>query len=446
MKRIAALLKKFTPRSLFGRALMILVLPILLLQVVVAVLFIQRHYDGVTEQMATAVAREIKFVIAQIESLPDLAAAEAMLTSIEIPLGFDFGLHPGERVEAEAFRALYDVTGGVIEQTLKTELRRPMSLDLVSFPKHVDARIATTKGVLQVLIPRRRMNASNPHLLLVWMTVTSLALTGVAVVFLRNQIRPIRELSTVASAFGRGRSLPFRPSGAEEVRRAGIAFLDMRTRLERQMQQRTRMLSGVSHDLRTPLTRMKLALAVAEPIPEIAELGRDVSEMEHMLDAFLAFARGEAGELSSDTDPVELAEEIVEDARRRGRDIALATEIATPAERTVALRRQAVKRCVVNLVENALAYGETVALGVRLGARAVEFTVEDDGPGIPPEKREEVVRPFTRLDEARGQNIASGVGLGLSIALDVARSHGGGLTLDESPRLGGLRATVRLPR
>ncbi|MBK0399416.1 two-component sensor histidine kinase [Limibaculum sp. M0105] len=446
MKRISATLKKFTPRSLFRRALMILVLPILLLQVVVAVLFIQRHYDGVTGQMATAVAREIRFVISQIENLPDVDAANEMLATIAIPLGFDFSLRPDDRVEPDAVRALYDVTGGVIEETLKDELRRPMALDLVTYPKHVDARISTTKGVLQVLIPRRRMNASNPHLLLVWMTTISVVLTTVAVIFLRNQVRPIRELATVASAFGRGRSLPFRPSGAEEVRRAGIAFVDMRNRIERQMQQRTRMLSGVSHDLRTPLTRMKLALAVIDPSPETAELSRDVSEMEHMLDAFLAFARGEAGELSSDTDPVELAEEIAEDARRRGRELALVAEVETPGERAVSLRRQAVKRCVVNLVENALAYGDTVSLGVRLGPKSVEFTVEDDGPGIPPDKREEVLRPFTRLDEARGQNIASGVGLGLSIALDIARSHGGSLSLDESRRLGGLRACVRLPR
>lgn len=446
MKRISTVLKKFTPRSLFGRALMITVLPILISQIVVAFLFIQRHYDGVTGQMASAVARELDFVVAQVESLPDVKSAEAMLATVEIPFGFDFRLEPDARVEPEALRAFYDVTGSVIEETLKTEVSRPLSLDMVSFPKHVDARIATDKGVLNVLIPRRRMNASNPHLLLVWMTATSLALTTVAVLFLRNQVRPIRDLSTVAAAFGRGRSLPFRPSGAEEVRRAGIAFLDMRARIERQMQQRTRMLSGVSHDLRTPLTRMKLALAVSERTPEVAELERDVQEMEHMLDAFLAFARGEAGESSVETDPVELAEEIAEDARRRGREVTVMAEVETPGRRLMEMRRQAVKRCIVNLVENALAYGDTVSLSVRLASKSIEFAVEDDGPGIPPESREEVLRPFARLDEARSQNIASGVGLGLSIALDVARSHGGSLSLEDSPRLGGLRAVVRLPR
>ena len=446
MKRIASTLKKLTPRSLFARALLILVMPILILQVVVAVLFIQRHYDGVTGQMASAVAREIEFVISQVEAAPDADAAANLLPQLELPFGFELRLEPKGPVDPGTRRTFYDLTGSVIAGTLKREIRRPIELDLIVYRKHVNARIETTRGVLEVIVPRRRMNAANPHLLFVWMTLTALVLTTVAVLFLRNQVRPIRDLSTVASAFGRGRVLPFRPSGADEVRRAGIAFLDMRTRLERQIQQRTRMLSGVSHDLRTPLTRMKLALAVSDPTPETAELERDVAEMEHMLSAFLAFARGEAGEATLPVDPVELAEEIVDDARRAGHDIALDVIVETPDAPTVDIRRQAVKRCVVNLCDNALAYAERVALTIRLLRQRVEFVVEDDGPGIPPERRDDVLKPFTRLDEARGQNISSGVGLGLSIALDVARSHGGTLDLDESADLGGLRATVRLPR
>lgn len=446
MKRITATLKTFAPRSLFARALLILVLPILILQIVVAVLFIQRHYDGVTGQMASAVAREIEFVVSQVEGARDAEAAADLLPQLELPFGFELRLGPDEPVEPGTRRTFYDLTGSVIAGTLASDIRRPLDLDLIAYRKHVYARIATNKGVLEVIIPRRRMNAANPHLLFVWMTLTAFALTGVAVLFLRNQVRPIRELSSVATAFGRGRVLPFRPSGADEVRRAGIAFLDMRTRIERQIQQRTRMLSGVSHDLRTPLTRMKLALAVSDPTPETAELERDVAEMEHMLNAFLAFARGESGEATLPMDPVDLAREIVEDVRRTGRDIALDVAMETPEVPLVDLRRQAVKRCIVNLCDNALAYGRRVALTVRVLRQRIEFVVEDDGPGIPADQREEVVKPFTRLDEARGQNIASGVGLGLSIALDVARGHGGSLDLDESPALGGLRATVRLPR
>ena len=206
------------------------------------------------------------------------------------------------------------------------------------------------------------------------------------------------------------------------------------------------MLSGVSHDLRTPLTGLTLALAVADDTPELREIGRDVDEMEHMLDAFLNFARGEGGEIAEFTDPAELAGEIAADARRKGIELALFSQIETPADPAVDVRRLALKRCLTNLVDNAASYGAHVSLSVRLTRRFLEFVVEDDGPGIPEDKREAVLRPFTRLDEARNQDVAAGVGLGLSIAQDIARSHGGSLLLDDSPRRGGLRATVLLPR
>ncbi|MEM1278118.1 MAG: ATP-binding protein, partial [Pseudomonadota bacterium] len=312
--------------------------------------------------------------------------------------------------------------------------------------KSVVIDVYTGKGVLQVIVGRRQLNAANPHLLLVWMAGTAIALTAVATMFLRNQIRPIRELAKTAIAFGRGRSEPFRPGGAEEVRRAGHAFLDMRSRIERQMDQRTRMLSGVSHDLRTPLTRMRLALAVAEPTLETKELTQDVAEMEHMLDAFLDFAKGANGEAPELCSPIDLADEVVRDARRQSKAVAAYTEIETPDQREVVLRRAETKRCLTNLVVNAMSYGDQVSLTTRLTKRYLEFVVEDNGPGIPPDRRDEVLKPFTRLDESRNQDIASGVGLGLSIALDIVRSQGGSLRLSESERLGGLAASVILPR
>jgi two-component system osmolarity sensor histidine kinase EnvZ len=446
MQGIRVLLKKFLPKSLFGRALLILLLPILLLQAVVASMFVQRHYDAVTEQMAGSVARELNFAIARIEAAGTREEARAVLAEIAPQFGMEMGLDEGSVVETRALRAFYDFTGGVIEETLKDVVHRPIALDLINLRKFADARIVTTKGVLRVQIPRSRMNASNPHQLFIWMTVAALLLALVAVVFLRNQIRPINELARAAAAFGRGRAVAFRPSGAVEVRSAGAAFVNMRARIERQIEQRTRMLSGVSHDLRTPLTRMKLALAVAGDIPELREISRDVDEMEHMLDAFLDFARGEGGELAEPADPAELAGEIAADARRKGIALALYIQIETPAEPEVDLRRRALKRCLTNLVDNAASYGSQVSLSTRLNRRFLEFAVEDDGPGIPEDKRDAVLRPFTRLDEARNQNVASGVGLGLSIAQDIARSHGGSLLLDDSPRLGGLRATVLLPR
>ncbi len=440
------LLKKYLPKSLFWRSVLIVVLPVLLLQAVVTTTFLQRHYDGVTVQMVEGVARELNFAVAEVEAAADLPSARIRLAELARPLDIEFALDPEMEVSPEALRRFYDVTGGAIEETLKARVRNPLSLDLIVFDKHVDARIRTAKGVLQALIPRRRLNAANPHLLLVWMGVASVLLVTIALLFLRNQVRPIRELARAATAFGRGRSQPFRPSGAEEVRRAGAAFIDMRNRIERQLESRTRMLSGVSHDLRTPLTRMKLALAVADDNEEMRELASDVREMEHMLDAFLAFARGEGAEEAEPVDPAALVDEIAHEARRKGTEIAVFSQIETPDEPEVEVRRHAIKRCITNLVENAAAYGENTALSLRLGRRFVEFTVEDSGPGIPADRRDEVMRPFTRLDEARNQNVASGVGLGLTIAADIARSHGGGLTLGDSERLGGLKATVMIPR
>ena len=446
MQGIRFFLKKFLPKTLFGRALLILLLPILLLQAVVASMFVQRHYDAVTGQMAGSMARELKFAIARIEEAETMSDARAVLNEIAPQFGMEMSLSEGSVVDAPALREFYDFTGGIIDETLKDIVRRPITLDLINLRKFADARILTGKGVLRVLIPRGRMNPSNPHQLFIWMTVAALLLAVVAVLFLRNQIRPINELARAAAAFGRGRAVAFRPSGAVEVRSAGAAFVNMRSRLERQIEQRTRMLSGVSHDLRTPLTRMKLALAVADDTPELREISRDVDEMEHMLDAFLDFARGEGGEIAEPTDPAALAEEIAADARRKGVELALYSQIETPDEPEIDIRRLALKRCLTNLVDNAASYGAHVALSTRLTRRFLEFVVEDDGPGIPEDKREAVLRPFTRLDEARNQDIAAGVGLGLSIAQDIARSHGGSLMLDDSPRLGGLRATVMLPR
>jgi two-component system osmolarity sensor histidine kinase EnvZ len=443
---LLASLKRSLPRSLFARALLILVIPILGLQAVVTVIFIQRHFEGVTEQMASAVALELLSAVAIAEGAEGPAEAAEALGAFAVPLGLFLTLEPGGEVIPRARRRFYDVSGGALADTLRDNIGRPLAIDLVSDDKVAFVRLSTARGVLAAEIPRRRMVASNPHLLLVWMLATSGVLTFIAILFLRNQVRPIRVLATAAEEFGKGRSVRFRPAGAEEVRRAGAAFLAMRARIERQIEHRTRMLSGVSHDLRTPLTRIRLALAMTDASRERDEIARDAEEMERMLDGFLAFARGEAGEDPVAADPVAIAEEIGDNVRRAGREIAVIAVTDTPADRLVTVRRGAVKRAVHNLVDNALGHGRVATLSVRLMAKAVEFTVEDDGPGIPEEAREEALKPFVRLDEARNQDRTAGVGLGLSIALDIARSHGGTLELGTSARLGGLRAILRLPR
>ncbi|MEM9146869.1 MAG: ATP-binding protein [Pseudomonadota bacterium] len=439
-------LKRTLPKSLFWRAFLILVIPILVLQGVVASVFIRRHYDAVTEQMAGSVAQELAFAVRLVEAAEDQSQAATQLRRLARPLGLGLALDPNGVVAPGVERVFYDRTGRVVAEIIQRRIANPLSMDFRRLRKRVDIRILTDQGVLRAQVPRGRVNASNPHLVLVWMTVTAAGLTIVAAIFLRNQMRPIRELALAAAAFGRGRTVPFRPRGAEEVRWAGHAFLDMRKRIERQIGQRTTLLSGVSHDLRTPLTRMKLALAVAEPSPEVEEIGRDVAEMERMIEAFLEFARGEGAEEPLPVDVVALGREVVADAARGGAPVDLHPVIETPEDPAVPLRRAAIKRCLTNLVDNAVRYGARVELGIRLTPRVAEFTVEDDGPGIPSDRRDEALKPFSRLDESRNQDEGSGVGLGLSIALDVARSHGGALSLDDSPTLGGLRATVLLPR
>src|SRR6056297_1244978 len=337
MARTGSLLKRYLPTSLYWRAFLILVIPILALQGVVAAVFVRRHYDAVTEQMAGSVAREIGYAIRAVEEAPTGMAAAKLLREMSAPFGLDLTLEPYGAVEPGDRRAFYDFTGSVIAETIDRRIERPVSLDFIEVRKRVDLRVETDRGVLVALIPRGRMNASNPHLLLVWMTSAALGLIAVAAIFLRNQVRPIRDLALAATAFGRGRSVGFRPAGAEEVRRAGHAFIDMRKRIERQIGQRTLMLSGVSHDLRTPLTRMKLALAVMDPTPETEEIRRDVVEMERMIDAFLDFARGEGSEAPELSDPAELAAEVAEAARRDGRPVEVESRIDTPEAREMPL-------------------------------------------------------------------------------------------------------------
>ena len=439
-------LRTFLPRSLFGRALTILLVPIVALQLVVGLVFFQRHYQRVTEQMTRNVAYELAYAVEEIDTASDPVEAAARVAQLARPLELGLGFEPGATVEPGVTRDFLDLTGAKVAETFRASMPPPLAIDLSD--SHVAViRMQTRAGVLEATIPRDRLSVSNPHQLLVLMILASILLTAVAIVFLRNQVRPIRALAEAAEAFGKGRAAPFRPAGAEEVRRAGAAFLSMRSRLERQIEQRTQMLSGVSHDLRTPLTRMKLTLALMDETEETRDLLQDTDQMERMLAEFLAFARGDSREETVPTDPFALAERVAEDARRAGAEVTLVRLPENGRDTLVPLRPGSMGRALTNLVGNAARHGSRVLLTVRLSDKWVAFVVEDNGPGIPEADRARALQPFTRLDEARSQAVGGGsVGLGLSIAMDVARSHGGSLELGDSVDLGGLRATFRIPR
>src|SRR6056297_1251252 len=424
-------LKPYLPRNLYGRAILILLLPVVTVLLVVSVVFIQRHFEGVTEQMTRSVSREVRLI------LQEGGESHPVAETLEI----DVAQIPPETVPRRDNRRWYDFTGRFVIRNFDQILPSLVAVDLPD-DHVVHLYFDRPDGALKLSFDRRRVSASNPHQLLVNMVVFGGLMTVVSYFYLRNQLRPITRLARAAEAFGRGRHVAYRPSGATEVRAAGSAFLDMRARIERQIEQRTLMLSGVSHDMRTPLTRLKLGLSMLDD-DERAALQQDVEDMERLLDEFLAFARGAQEGEPEPVDPVALVSQIIEDFQRGNVPVTLAL---IEGEGQVALRPGGIRRAVENLVGNATRYGTRAEVSVLITDKTLRIRVEDDGPGIPADQREEAVKPFARLDPARNQNTGTGVGLGLSIALDIARAHGGTLRLGHSQRLGGLQADIVIGR
>ncbi|TCP42869.1 two-component system osmolarity sensor histidine kinase EnvZ [Rhodovulum marinum] len=429
------------PRGLYGRAALILLVPIVTLQLVVSVVFIQRHFEDVTRQMSRAIVLELAYLVRLVEEAPDRATAEAAAREIAAPLALSVALKAD--IPTGESRLFYDLSGKTVRATMQEGLPQFRGIDLATNMRQVRVGLETAFGPMEVGFDRRRVSASNPHQLLVLMVVTGILMTLIAYLFLRNQLRPITRLAAAADAFGKGRTMPYKPSGATEVRAAGRAFLDMRARIERQIEQRTLMLSGVSHDLRTPLTRLKLELSMAEETPETQAMQRDLGDMERMIDTFLDFARADALDDPEPCDPAEILARVAGRARAAGGAVELADP---PTGERAMLRPLAVERALQNLVNNALRHGTRAALGMTISPGRVVYTVEDDGPGIPEDRREQAVQPFQRLDAARSQDKGGGVGLGLAIASDIARGHGGALRLGQSARLGGLKAELVLAR
>lgn len=430
-------IKRILPRSLLGRSLMIIVTPLVLLQVVSTLIFYESHWSKVSLRLARSLAGDVAAVVALLGRDFDNRAEVFKLTADH--MGLDTSFKDGDILSNIPPRAENDMERTLI-RALGEYLDRPFQIDAKSIDRYVIVKVQLSQGVLDAIVPRKRLFSSTTYVFVMWMVGTSLILLAVATVFMRNQIKPISRLAQAADQFGKGRDVPdFKPEGAREVRQAASAFLAMRERIQRQIDQRTDMLAGVSHDLRTPLTRMKLQLALLDGVDGAEELKEDVDEMEHMLEGYLAFARGEGAETPEETNLTELLDGVVAQARRKGGVIDLHSE----GKLMVPLRPDAFRRCVANLLDNASRYADHVTIRAGTRGDAIEVTIDDDGPGIPADCREEVFKPFYRLDGSRNPG-TGGVGLGLTIARDVLRGHGGDIDLSDSPT-GGLRARLRLP-
>jgi len=434
-------LKRYLPRSLFGRTLLIVVTPTVLALVIATFVFFDRHWYTMTNRMAQAIAGDVATIVELLRenNTPEgrNAVFDPAATKMDMEVLYEAGVNmkdPGSRL------------GGPLRALLKRALDERMpyhfTVTMKQAPERVFIQVEVPDGVYTIITPERRIYTPTTEVFIGWMIGSSILLSVIALMFMRNQIRPIRRLADAAEAIGKGRDVPwYKLEGAIEVRQAGAALLVMHDRLRRQIAQRTIMLAGVSHDLRTPLTRMKLQLAMMKDNEAVKELSADIADMEEMLEAYLAFARGEEGELPVPVDIATFLEDIIATAKRQHSKSKI--ELSAPGGLEIIFKRNAIKRCVINLLNNALRYGSEAHVIVSVRDHAVDIVIDDNGPGIAPEKREDVFRPFTRIEESRNPT-TGGVGLGLTIARDIARFHGGDVLLEDSP-LGGLRARIWLP-
>ena len=433
--------KRMLPRSLYGRSLLILILPLVLAQSIATWIFYDRHWETVARRLSTSVAADIALTLDSLTSATTENGRNAIFRTAADDTEVNYSFHAGAHVPT----GVPQTDGSRIEETLARAVTERVGLPFVISGEDGDRNILvsvqTDDGVVLAVVPRDRLFTPTTYIFIMWMVGSSLVLFAIASVFMRNQIKSLRRLAVAVDDFGKGREVPnFKVEGATEVRQTGLAFLRMRDRIQRAITQRTEMLAGVSHDLRTPLTRLRLALELQKDDPRAAELKADVAAMERMIQGYIDFARGEGSEQARLTDLVALIRALVAGLGQAGVPVML----ALPEECTLPLRPDAMHRCLGNLIANARRYGAHVWVTVVENNMLVEVLVDDDGPGIPPADREAVFRPFFRLDSSRNPE-TGGTGLGLAIARDVVRVHGGEIALEDSPH-GGLRARVRLPK
>jgi two-component system osmolarity sensor histidine kinase EnvZ len=428
------------PKGLYARALLIVILPVVLLQSAVAYVFMERHWEVVTYRLSAGVARQAAAVVDVYRTFPDDAEHSQLRRIAALDLNMELSILPREPLPPPVTKSsLFALLDKALSRELSRKLLQPYWINTNVPGNLIEIRVALDDATLRMLVTRTHAYASNSYIFFMWMAIASIIILAIATSFLRNQIRPILRLAQAAEEFGKGRDVQFSPRGAREVRQAGAAFLEMKRRVERAIEQRTTMLNGVSHDLRTIITRFKLSLALMGESNEAREMRTDVDEMERMVEAYLAFARGDGGEASAATDMRMILEELKADTERRGIGVTMKVD----GDPTLDARPAAIKRLLANLVGNAQRYGQKLEFSLENDGETMTIHIDDDGPGIPVERREDAFRPFYRLDESRNQDNGNS-GLGLAIARDIARSHGGEIDLDRSP-LGGLRATVTLP-
>ncbi len=433
-------LKRLTPTSLFGRSLLIIVLPVALMQIAVTYVFFDAHWQTVNSHLTEGLAGDVALVVQTFEEDPRPVALQRLQTRAQANLDLSIVYQEGGVLPHGRRSSLFVAVDRSLRKALTERIDAPFWFDTARYPAYVDVRVKTPGGVLRIIAPKERVFATRGHIFIFWLTLATVLLTAISIVFIRNQVRAIERLAYAADAFGRGADVAFRPHGAREVRQAARAFLAMKARIQRHVDQRTILLAAVSHDLRTPLTRLRLELALAPPGARVEAMKRDLGEMEHMIDEYLAFARGEGGE---DLETVRVLD-IIDDVRVGVARTGVGVTVEAAADLMAQVRPGALRRALTNLVTNAADHaGKVEILAHATTAGGLEIHVDDDGPGIAPDRYDDAFTPFSRLEPARGPN-TKGVGLGLAIARDVARSHGGDVTLAASP-LGGLRATVTLP-
>ncbi len=436
-------LKKYLPRSFFGRALLIIILPIIFLEAIIGFAFIQRYFEQVTTQLAKSTVLQINYVLDRYDNILS-EEREVFLDKMETK--FDLKLTIVEQVSQKNFvqKYAYDFSGITLIKILKNDVPNIQHIDLKTNGIVNLFTLLPNNSHLKFEIERERFTASNPHQLLVLMVLLTIILGFLLLMVLRNQIKPIKTLASAAEAFGKGQSLSYKPTGSIEIRKAGSAFLEMRKRIERQIEQRTQMLSGVSHDLRTPLTRLKLALALKEEDAEAKEMLNDIQIMQNILDEFLEFSKNQQTEKVTAVSIFALYEFLKNQSLNLQEKLEWRINLKN-RERRVYLRQNNLSRALNNLIENADYYGSQIQVNIVEKQTRLLIHVEDNGPGIPAEKIKEAVKPFVRLDNSRNLNKPHGVGLGLSIASDLIKIHGGNLHLKKSKNLGGLKASLTLP-